>query len=75
MSKGTDERTRHDRPAADRGRTERGEVRSSKTSVQMTPDRARAIKDAADRRGRDDGFADRAGAAAERNEHDDDEEP
>lgn len=67
MSKGKDARTERDREGADRSRQSEKQSRdgrSSRSSVRMTPERARAIQAQADRAGRNQGFKSRAMAAA-----------
>jgi hypothetical protein len=66
MSRGDDSRTKAE---ADKGRAARPEsaARTSRSSVPMTAERARAIQSRADRDGRNQDFKARAMAAAERN--------
>jgi hypothetical protein len=75
MSKGNDSRTGKGQEAA--GRTNRGSrgqqpSRSSRSSVKMTAERARAIQAHADRANRNQDFKARAMSAAAKNESDDD---
>ena len=70
MSKGNDSRTSEARASASRtspdGRER--EARTSRSSVAMTAERARAIQAHADRTGRNEDFKARAMAAAARND-------
>ena len=74
MSKGNDSRTGQGRESAGRT-TSDGKAapagRTSRSSVQMTVERARAIQSHADRTGRNEDFKSRAMAAADRNGADD----
>ncbi len=76
MSKGNDSRTQEGRTSE--SRTVRDgkerEARTSRSSVAMTAERARAIQAHADRTGRNEGFKARAMAAAAANESAVDEE-
>lgn len=65
MSKGKDDRVAREEKGRDVQRSERTNApRSSRSSVAMTPERARAIQAAADRSGRNQDFKARAMAAA-----------
>jgi len=84
MSKGKDDRVEREGKSRDVPRSERTVApRSSRTSVAMTPERARAIQAAADRAGVNQDFKARAMAAAAprapdappQDDDDDDEEP
>jgi hypothetical protein len=71
MSKGNDSRTQEGRTSE--SRTSRGdgkerEARTSRSSIAMTAERARAIQAHADRAGRNEDFKARAMSAAARNE-------
>jgi len=69
MSKGNDGRQGNERGGRDepRGGRANSEPRSSRSSVRMTAERARAIQAQADRTGRNQAFKARAMAAAEGN--------
>jgi hypothetical protein len=67
MSKGNDSRTDRNRQAPDRA-GKAGVSRSSRSSVPMTAERARAIQAHADQHEKNQDFKARAMAAADRNE-------
>lgn len=70
MSKGNDSRTGQGRESAGRTTADGKSApagRTSRSSVQMTAERARAIQSHADRTGRNEEFKSRAMAAADRN--------
>lgn len=74
MSKGDDSRTSQGRTTGERaGAAGRETGRSSRSSVPMTAERARAIQAHADRTGTNQGFKSRAMSAADRNEAEDEE--
>lgn len=78
MSKGNDGRNDREGKESQRGDRKGAEPRSSRSSVRMTADRARAIQAQADRKGDNQDFKARAMAAAARNEardQKDDKEP
>lgn len=73
MSKGNDSRTRSGREAtdrSDRGTCDDRSTRSSRSSVRMTAERARAIQVHADRTDANQDFKSRAMSAADRNDED-----
>jgi hypothetical protein len=73
MSKGNDARTQSDRQAQTRTSRAQGQnrdSRSSRSSVRMTAERARAIQAHADRTGQNEDFKARAMSAADRNDND-----
>jgi len=73
MSKGNDSRTQSDRDG--KGRSSPGQGarpgRSSRSSIRMTPERARAIQAHADRTGKNQDFKTRAMSAADPVDDDD----
>jgi hypothetical protein len=70
MSKGNDSRTQQGRTSESRTTrdTREREPRTSRSSIAMTAERARAIQSQADRTGRNEEFKVRAMSAAARNE-------
>ena len=75
MSKGNDSRVSADRQERDREGRTTAPGRSSRSSVRMTVERARAIQAAADRGDQNQDFKARAMAAAARNDASDTEDP
>lgn len=69
MSKGIGDRNANERDGKGEQRAERtnSETRSSRSSVRMTADRARAIQAQADQTSKNQGFKGRAMSAADRN--------